>query len=159
MESKEIREVVSRDPGIMSGELVFAGTRVPVRTLVDYLAAGDSLEYFLEAIPTVSRVQAVAYLEMTPEAIAEAAGYAEGERPRKPRGTPRERRVDVGPGEPAADAVSEGRGGRETLSEALARVRERQAEEVGIPEKKAVKLPAGKGLSDQLLEDRHARDY
>lgn len=68
--------IVSRDPEVMGGELVFAGTRVPVEILVEYLAAGDSLGEFLEAIPTVSREQAVAYLKMTPEAIGEAVGLA-----------------------------------------------------------------------------------
>lgn len=68
----EIQGVVSRDPEVMNGALVFAGTRVPVEVLVEYLAAGDSLEAFLEAIPTVSREQAVAYLRLTPGAVEEA---------------------------------------------------------------------------------------
>ena len=72
----ETTKIVSRDPEVMNGALVFAGTRVPVEVLVEYLAAGDSLEVFLEAIPTVSREQAVAYLQMTPEAVREAAGLA-----------------------------------------------------------------------------------
>ena len=71
------QQVVSRDPQVMSGALVFAGTRVPVSVLVEYLAAGDSLEYFLDAIPTVKREQAVAYLEMTPDAVAEVLGKEE----------------------------------------------------------------------------------
>ncbi|AHY48424.1 hypothetical protein RradSPS_3141 (plasmid) [Rubrobacter radiotolerans] len=72
----EATEIVSRDPEVMNGALVFAGTRVPVEVLVEYLAAGDSLDEFLEAIPTVSREQAVAYLKLTPEAVEEAAGLA-----------------------------------------------------------------------------------
>lgn len=60
-------EIVSRDPEIMHGELVFAGTRVPAKTLVDYLKASDTPDVFLEDFPTVGRVQAVAYLEMTLE--------------------------------------------------------------------------------------------
>lgn len=48
----------------MSGEPVFAGTRVPVKNLLDYLAAGDSLDDFLEQFPTVSRGQAVALIEL-----------------------------------------------------------------------------------------------
>ena len=47
----------------------FKGTRVPVEILIQHLAAGDSLEDFLEGYPSVSREQAVAYLEMTPEAV------------------------------------------------------------------------------------------
>ena len=55
--------VVKIDPEIMSGTPCFAGTRVPARTLIDYLEGGDSLEDFLEDFPTVSRTQAVALLE------------------------------------------------------------------------------------------------
>lgn len=62
-------EVVSRDPEVVSGALVFAGTRVPVEVLVQHLAAGDPLDRFLDQFPGVSREQAVAYLEMTPQAI------------------------------------------------------------------------------------------
>lgn len=53
---------------MVSGELVFAGTRVPAKTLIDYLKAGDTLVVFLDDFPTVSREQATAYLDMTPEA-------------------------------------------------------------------------------------------
>jgi uncharacterized protein (DUF433 family) len=52
------------DPEIMSGEPVFVGTRVPVRTLIDHLKAGDPLEVFLSDFPTVSREQAIAALEL-----------------------------------------------------------------------------------------------
>lgn len=62
-------EVVSRNPRVMNGALVFKGTRVPVEVLIEHLAAGDSLDDFLEGFPGVSREQAVAYLEMTPEAV------------------------------------------------------------------------------------------
>jgi len=63
--SPDIERVVSRDPGVLGGELVFAGTRVPVQTLIDYLKAGETLDRFLEGFPTVDRKQAEAYLEMT----------------------------------------------------------------------------------------------
>ncbi len=59
------KKIVSRDPEVMGGELVFAGTRVEVKTLVDYLKGGHSLDDFLEGFPTVSREQAEAYLEAT----------------------------------------------------------------------------------------------
>lgn len=59
------KKVVSRDPEVMGGELVFAGTRVEVKTLIDYLKAGHSLDDFLEGFPTVSRGQVEAYLEKT----------------------------------------------------------------------------------------------
>ena len=55
--------VIHSDPDILGGTPVFVGTRVPVRTLIDYLAAGDTLEEFLDHFPTVSRDQAVAALE------------------------------------------------------------------------------------------------
>jgi uncharacterized protein (DUF433 family) len=56
-------QITSRDPDIMSGALVFSGTRVPVDTLIDYLKAGESLERFLEGFPTVTREQAEAFLQ------------------------------------------------------------------------------------------------
>ena len=56
--------VVHSDPEILGGEPVFVGTRVPVKSLYDYLEAGDSLDEFLESFPSVSREQAVAALEM-----------------------------------------------------------------------------------------------
>lgn len=62
----EATKIVSRDPEVMSGELVFAGTRVEVKTLVDYLKGGHTLDDFLEGFPTVGREQAEAYLETTP---------------------------------------------------------------------------------------------
>lgn len=62
-------DVVSRNPKVMNGALVFSGTRVPVEILIQNLAAGDSLEDFLKGFLSVSREQAVAYLEMTPEAV------------------------------------------------------------------------------------------
>lgn len=58
------KEVVSRDPEIMNGTLVFTGTRVPVEILVHHLAAGDSIDKFLDDFPSVQREQAVAYLEL-----------------------------------------------------------------------------------------------
>ncbi len=59
------QQVVSRNPEVMNGALVFAGTRVPVEILVQHLAAGDRIGKFLDDFPTVSREQAVGYLEMT----------------------------------------------------------------------------------------------
>jgi uncharacterized protein (DUF433 family) len=47
----------------MGGTPVFAGSRVPVQTLIDYLEGGETLEDFLEGFPTVSREQVVAFLE------------------------------------------------------------------------------------------------
>jgi len=48
----------------MSGAVVFAGTRVPVQTLLDYIEEGDTLDDFLEDFPTVTRDHAIAVLEL-----------------------------------------------------------------------------------------------
>ena len=61
--------VVVIDPEIMSGTPCFAGTRVPVRALLDYIEGGDSLDVFLEDFPTVSREQAIALLEEASELL------------------------------------------------------------------------------------------
>lgn len=66
--------VVHSDPEIMGGTPVFVGTRVPARTLIDHLAAGDSLEVFLEDFPSVDRAQAIAALEIAQTALLTAAG-------------------------------------------------------------------------------------
>lgn len=55
--------LITRDPDILGGTPVFAGTRVPVQTLLDYLVAGDSLDAFLDDFPTVSRSHATAVLD------------------------------------------------------------------------------------------------
>ncbi len=47
----------------MSGAPCFAGTRVPIQHLMDYLEGGDSIDEFLEDFPTVSRKQIVSFLE------------------------------------------------------------------------------------------------
>ena len=57
------QQVVHSDPDILGGKPVFVGTRVPVKTLYDYLEAGDSLDEFLHDFPGVTRDQAVAALE------------------------------------------------------------------------------------------------
>lgn len=55
--------VVHSDPEILGGTPVFVGTRVPVKSLLDYLEAGRPLVEFLDDFPSVSREQAVAALE------------------------------------------------------------------------------------------------
>jgi uncharacterized protein (DUF433 family) len=57
-------QVIHRDPNILGGTPVFTGTRVPVRTLIDYLKAGDDLDDFLDGFPSVSREQAETFLEI-----------------------------------------------------------------------------------------------
>lgn len=64
------------DPEIQSGQPVFAGTRVPVQNLFDYIEEGDSLDVFLEQFPTVSREMAVAVLEQAREALVHDAHTA-----------------------------------------------------------------------------------
>lgn len=60
----DIHKVVHSDPGILGGMPVFVGTRVPVKTLYDYLEGGDSLNEFLDDFPAVTRDQAIAALEL-----------------------------------------------------------------------------------------------
>jgi uncharacterized protein (DUF433 family) len=54
---------ISVSPDVMGGTPVFAGTRVPIETLFDYLKAGESVDDFLEGFPTVTREQVVGLLE------------------------------------------------------------------------------------------------
>lgn len=61
--------VVHSHPEIMSGTPVFVGTRVPVQALLDYLEEGDTIDSFLEGFPSVTREQAVAFLEQAAEAL------------------------------------------------------------------------------------------
>ncbi|HEY7157123.1 MAG TPA: DUF433 domain-containing protein [Gemmataceae bacterium] len=68
--------VVHSDPDILGGALVFVGTRVPVRTLLDYLAAGEPLQEFLEDFPSVSREQAVAALRLAEQVLVAHARTA-----------------------------------------------------------------------------------
>jgi uncharacterized protein (DUF433 family) len=64
---------VHSDPDILGGTPVFVGTRVPARSLLDYLEAGESLNEFLEDFPSVTREQAVAALEFAGQALVEHA--------------------------------------------------------------------------------------
>jgi uncharacterized protein (DUF433 family) len=68
--------IVHSDPDILGGTPVFVGTRVPIRTLLDYLEAGDSLEIFLDHFPSVSREQAIAVLELAKEMLTAYANPA-----------------------------------------------------------------------------------
>lgn len=65
--------VVRSDPEVLGGTPVFAGTRVPLKNLMDYLAAGDSLERFLDHFPSVTREQAVAALEIARDLLTARA--------------------------------------------------------------------------------------
>ena len=55
-------KLIDRNPDILGGTPVFSGTRVPVRILMEHLAAGDRLD-FLDDYPTVTREHAVELLE------------------------------------------------------------------------------------------------
>ena len=61
--------LITTSPKRLSGTPVFAGTRVPVQTLVDYLEEGDSLDDFLKDFPSVSREHAIAVLELAKSAL------------------------------------------------------------------------------------------
>jgi len=76
MSTPTLESVVRCDPEVLGGTPVFAGTRVPLKNLVDYLAAGDPLERFLEHFPSVTREQAVAALELAGTLLASRANPA-----------------------------------------------------------------------------------
>jgi uncharacterized protein (DUF433 family) len=61
-------QVISVDPEVMGGTPVFAGTRVPVASLIAHLKAGDTLEDFLDGFPSVRREQAEAFLDFALQA-------------------------------------------------------------------------------------------
>lgn len=61
--------LIPTSPDRLGGTPVFAGTRVPVQTLVDYLEAGDSLDEFLADFPSVSREHGIAVLELAKSAL------------------------------------------------------------------------------------------
>jgi uncharacterized protein (DUF433 family) len=63
-------KVIVTNPKIMSGEPVFRGTRVTLRSLMDYLEGGETLDAFLSDFPTVTREQAILALEQAKEALA-----------------------------------------------------------------------------------------
>ena len=68
--------LITASPGRLGGVAVFAGTRVPVQTLLEYLEAGDSLDDFLADFPSVSREHAVAVLELAKSALQAHAAPA-----------------------------------------------------------------------------------
>lgn len=72
----ESNSVIHCDPEILSGAPVFVGTRVPVRNLLDYLEAGDSIADFLEDFPSVTRTQAIAALQLAKQMLTAHARSA-----------------------------------------------------------------------------------
>ena len=69
-------QIISCDEEVMGGTPVFAGTRVPVESLIAHLKAGDRLDDFLEGFPTVSREQAEAFLELALNAVLAEEAHA-----------------------------------------------------------------------------------
>lgn len=68
-----LQEIVSVRPDVMHGTPVFAGTRVPIQALLDYLEAGESLDEFLDDYPSVTREQAVQFIDLAGrQAVADA---------------------------------------------------------------------------------------
>jgi uncharacterized protein (DUF433 family) len=67
------KPIISRSADVMGGTPVFAGTRVPVQTLLDYLEAGETIDDFLDGFPTVSRDQIVAFLEEAKDRMVDSA--------------------------------------------------------------------------------------
>ena len=68
-----IKPVISCSSDVMGGTPVFAETRVPVQTLLDYLEAGDSIDDFLAGFPTVSRGQVIEFLEQAKDRLVATA--------------------------------------------------------------------------------------
>lgn len=63
------RPLVDKSNDILSGTAVFHGTRVPVQTLIDYLTTGETIDAFLDDFPTVSREQALEFLETAAQLV------------------------------------------------------------------------------------------
>ena len=72
----QLGQIVHRDPEILGGTPVFRGTRVPIRSLFDYLEGGDTLDEFLRQFPSVQRQQAIALLDLARETLAADAPAA-----------------------------------------------------------------------------------
>ena len=68
--------LITASPDRLGGTPVFAGTRVPVQTLIEYLEAGDPLDVFLDQFPSVTREHAVAVLELAKRALVAPAPAA-----------------------------------------------------------------------------------
>ena len=66
--------VVMSSRDVMGGTPVFAGTRVPIENLLDYVEGGESIEDFLEGFPSVSREQVITFLEETKARVLAQAG-------------------------------------------------------------------------------------
>jgi uncharacterized protein (DUF433 family) len=63
------KSLIATDPERLGGTAVFTGTRVPVKTLIEYLEAGHPLDQFLDDYPSVTREHAIAVLELAKRAL------------------------------------------------------------------------------------------
>jgi uncharacterized protein (DUF433 family) len=61
---QRLQEIVWVDPDRLSGEPCFKGTRVPVQALIDHIEGNSTLDDFLEGFPSVSREQAIQFIEL-----------------------------------------------------------------------------------------------
>ncbi len=64
LDTEDIAQIINRDPEIMSGAPVFKGTRVPIKTLIDYLQGSHTVDGFLDDFPSVTSEQAMALLQL-----------------------------------------------------------------------------------------------
>ena len=65
-----VSEIITVNPEILGNQPVFKGTRVPVESLFDYLESGETLDIFLENFPTVTKVQAMAVIEIASKLLS-----------------------------------------------------------------------------------------
>ena len=65
-----VSEIITENPEILGNQPVFKGTRVPVESLFDYLESGETLDIFLDNFPTVTRVQAMAVIEIASKLLS-----------------------------------------------------------------------------------------
>ncbi len=67
------KPLITSSPEVLGGTPVFAGTRVPVQTLIEYLEGGETIDDFLEGFPTVTREQVISFLEEAKDRMLTAA--------------------------------------------------------------------------------------
>jgi uncharacterized protein (DUF433 family) len=65
-----VSDIITVNPEILGSQPVFKGTRVPVESLFDYLESGETLDSFLDNFPTVTKVQAMAVIEIASKLLS-----------------------------------------------------------------------------------------
>jgi uncharacterized protein (DUF433 family) len=68
-QQQRLDQIVWADPARMSGIPCFRGTRVPVQTLIDHIEGNSTLEEFLDGFPSVTREQAIQFIELAKESL------------------------------------------------------------------------------------------